>query len=131
MTAPNIASLTTITGVSTFVAGISTTSGTVIISNAASSNRLYKVNTLTASNISSNTVNVFLKIFNQAAGAGTSVSIASSIAVPTGSTLTIIGKDTPFYIEENRSLWVLAGTSSTLTSATNAIDVVASYDIIG
>lgn len=130
MAAPNIANLTTITGVSTFVAGISTTSGTVIISNPASSNSVYKVNTLTASNTSSTTVNVFVKIFNQAAGAGTSVSIASSIAVPSGSTLTVIGKDIPIYLEENRSMWVLAGAATTVSSATNSIDVVASYESI-
>lgn len=130
MAAPNIANLTTITGVSTFVAGISTTSGTVIISNPASSNSVYKVNSLIASNTTNVNVNVFVKIFNQAAGAGTSVSIASSITVPAGSSLTVIGKDIPIYLEENRSMWVLAGSATTTTSATNSIDVVASYESI-
>lgn len=130
MAAPNIANLTTITGISTFVAGISTTSGTVIISNPASSNSVYKVNSLIAANTTNVNVNVFVKIFNQAAGAGTSVSIASSITVPAGSSLTVIGKDIPIYLEENRSIWVAAGAATTTTSATNSIDVVASYESI-
>lgn len=130
MAAPNIANITTVTGISTFVAGISTTVGTVILSNPASSNSVYKVNSLTAANTSNTTVNVFVKIFNQAAGAGTSVSIASSIAVPSGSTLTVIGKDIPIYLEENRSMWVAAGAAATTSSATNALDVVVSYESI-
>lgn len=130
MAAPNIAGLTTITGVSTFVSGISTTSYSVIISNAANSNQVLKLNTLMASNTSSGLVNVFVKIFNQAAGAGSSVSIASSITVPTGSSLAVVGKDTPIYLEENRSVAAFVSAGSTTTSATNALDIIASYEVI-
>lgn len=123
MAAPNIANLTTITGVSTFVAGISTTAYTVILSNAASSNQVLKLNTLMASNTGNSTVNVSVKIFNQASGAGSSVSIASSIIIPFGSTLTLVAKDTPIYIEENRSIGAIGISTST-------VDIVASYEII-
>lgn len=123
MAAPNIVNVANITGVSTFISGISTTTPNVIISNAASSNQVLKLNTLMASNITGSSVNITVKIFNAAAGAGTSVSIGSSITVPSGSTLTIIGKNTPLYIEENRSIGAIAGT-------TNAIDMVASYETI-
>jgi len=123
MTAPNIVNVATITGVSTFVSGISTTTASVIVSNAAASNQVYKLNTLMAANTTGSTANITVKIFNAAAGAGTSVSIASTIAVPNGSTLAIIGKDTPLYLEENRSIGAIAGTA-------NAIDIVASYEVI-
>jgi hypothetical protein len=123
MAAPNIVNVATITGVSTFVSGISTTNASVIVSNAASSNQVLKLNTLMAANTTASSATITVKVFNAAAGAGTSVSIASTITVPTGSSLAIIGKDTPLYIEENRSIGAIAGTA-------NAIDIVASYEVI-
>ena len=122
MAAPNIVNVASIIGVSTFV-GITTTAPVVLISNAASSNQVYKINTLMASNTAGSTATITVKIFSAAAGAGTSVSIASSISIPSGSTLAIIGKDTPLYLEENRSIGAIAGT-------VNAIDIVASYETI-
>ena len=121
MAAPNIVNVANITGVSTFI-GISTTAPVVLISNAASSGQVYKINTLLAAGIGA-TTGITVKIHSAAAGAGTSVSIASTITVPQGSSLAIIGKDTPLYLEENRSISVTAG-------AANAIDVVASYETI-
>jgi hypothetical protein len=122
MAAPNIVNVASITGVSTFI-GITTTAPVVLISNAASSNQVLKLNTLMAANTAGSTASITVKIFSAAAGAGTSVSIASSISIPSGSTLAIIGKDTPLYLEENRSIGVTAGTA-------NAIDIVASYETI-
>ena len=121
MTAPNIVNVANITGVSTFV-GINTLTPVVLISNAASSNQVYKINTLLAAGIGATTA-ITVKIHSAAAGAGTSVSIASTITVPQGSSLAIIGKDTPLYLEENRSITVTA-------AAINSIDVVASYETI-
>jgi hypothetical protein len=123
MAAPNIVNVITITGVTTFLSGISTTTGSVIISNATSSNQVYKLNTLMASNTTSTIANITVKLFNGAAGAGTSVSIASTISIPSGSSLVIVGKDTPIYIEENRSITAIA-------SSISAIDVIASYEVI-
>ena len=123
MTAPNIVNVANITGVTTFVSGISTTTASVIVSNAAASNQVYKLNTLMAANTTGSNATITVKIFNAAAGAGTSVSIASTISVPSGSTLAVLGKDTPLYLEENRSVGAIAGTA-------NAIDIVASYEVI-
>ena len=121
MAAPNIVNVANITGVSTFV-GITTLTPVVLISNAASSGQVYKINTLLAAGIGATTA-ITVKIHSAAAGAGTSVSIASTITVPQASSLAIIGKDTPLYLEENRSITVTA-------AAINSIDVVASYETI-
>jgi hypothetical protein len=121
MAAPNIVNVASIIGVSTFI-GITTTAPVVLISNAASSGQVYKINTLLAAGIGA-TTGITVKIHSAAAGAGTSVSIASTITVPQASSLAIIGKDTPLYLEENRSITVTAGAAS-------AIDVVASYETI-
>ena len=122
MAAPNIVNVTSIIGITTFVGGIST-SWSVIISNPESSNSVYKVNTLLASNTTGTSSNITVKYFSQAAGAGTSDSIGTTISVPAGSTLALIGKDTPLYIEENRSIAAQAGTA-------NSIDILASYETI-
>jgi mevalonate kinase len=125
MAAPNIVNVSNITGVTTFVSNINVAASgvSVIVSNAASSNQVYKLNSLMASNTTGSTANITVKIFNAAAGAGSSVSIATTVTVPTASTLAVIGKDTPLYIEENRSIGAIAGTAS-------AIDIVASYEVI-
>jgi hypothetical protein len=122
MAAPNIVNVSSIIGITTFVANIST-SGSVIMTNAANSNTVYKVNTLLASNTSSSSANITVKYSGQAAGAGTSVSIGTTISVPSGSTLALIGKDTPIYVEEDKSILALAGTAGT-------IDIIASYETI-
>jgi hypothetical protein len=76
-----------------------------------------------AANRTASTAIITLKIFDGAAGAGSSVSIGSSISVPSGSTLILIGKDSPIYIEENRSIGIIGITTS-------AFDVTASYEAI-
>lgn len=123
MAAPNIVNVSTITGVTTFVSGISTLTPTIIISNAAASNSVLKLNTVMAANRTSSSTSITLKIFDGAAGAGSSVSIGSSISVPSGSTLILIGKDSPIYIEENRSIGIIG-------VSTSAFDVIASYETI-
>lgn len=122
MAAPNIVNVSSIVGITTFVANIST-GWSVIISNPSSSNSVYKVNTLLASNTTGTSANITVDYFSQAAGAGTSVSIGTTISVPAGSTLALIGKDTPIYIEEDRSIAAQAGTA-------NSIDILASYETI-
>ena len=123
MANPNIVGVTTIVGITTFL-NLTTTDVTLIESNASTSGKIFKINSIIVGNIDgANTANITLKIHNAAAGAGTSVSIASTISVPQYSSLAIIGKDTPLYLEENRSISVTAG-------AINSIDVVASYETI-
>jgi len=122
MTSPNIANITSIVGLNTFVSGISSTSAnSIIVTNAASSNKVLRVNSLLASNTSSATTNLTVKLFNSATGAGSSASIVSAIAIPTGSTITVIGKDTPYYITENQSI------GATCTNL-NSVDITASYE---
>jgi len=136
MAAPNIVNVATITGISTFIAGINTGGDgvaitknpagvTTIVSNAAASGKVYKINSLIAAGIG-NTTGVTVEIFDKATatGAANTVSLASTIAVPTFSSVVIIGKDNAIYLEEDRSLGVycqpLAG----------SINVVVAYEVI-
>ena len=132
MAAPNIVNVTTITGVTTFHAGIAVTTGgkgalgiTTVVSNAASSGKVLKINSLVAASIGS-TTGVTLQYFNHVnhASAASTVSIGMTMAVPTFSTLAIITKDNSVYLEENTALGIFAQPN------TGTIDVVCSYEEI-
>ena len=132
MAAPNIVNVTTITGVTTFHAGIAVTTGgkgalgiTTVVSNAASSGKVLKINSLVAAGIAA-TTGVTLQYFNHVnhASAGSTVSIGMTMAVPTFSTLAIITKDNSVYLEENTALGIFA------QPVAGTIDVVCSYEEI-
>ena len=132
MAAPNIVNVTTITGVTTFHAGIAVTTGgrgslgiTTVVSNAASSGKVLKINSLVAAGIAE-TTGVTLQYFNNInhVSASSTVSIGMTMAVPTFSTLAIITKDNSVYLEENTSLGIFA------QPLTGTIDVVCSYEEI-
>lgn len=111
MAAPNIVNVSTIIGISTFLQP-STISPTVILSNAAASNKVFKVNNITASNEIGSLINVSVRLCNGVAGTGSSVSLGSTMTVPAGSSVVLVGKDNPFYLEEARSITVSCATTS-------------------
>ena len=125
MAAPNIVDVATITGITTWKAGINLESAgvSVIVTNAASSGKVLKVNSLVATSIGT-TTGVTTKIFNLAAGVGNSVSIGTTMSVPTYSSLAVISKDMSIYLQENQSIGVFKQASL------GDIDVVCSYEDI-
>ena len=132
MAAPNIVNVATITGVTTFHAGIAVTTGgkgalgvTTVVSNAASSGKVLKINSLSAAGVGK-TTGVTLNYYNHVnhASAGSTVSLGTTISVPTFSTLVVISKDNSIYLEENTCLGIVA------QSNTGTIDVVCSYEEI-
>ena len=123
MAAPNIVNVTSIIGITTAV-GLSTTAVTTFLSNADASNKVFRINTIMASNTDgANNADITVKYHLAAAGAGTSIALANTITVPADATLVIVGKDNPIYIEENRSL---TGTAST----SNRLAIICSYEEI-
>jgi hypothetical protein len=113
MAAPNLIGATTINGKTTGTS-LTTTATTVVLSNAASSNKCLKVNTLNVANYGPNTAAVTVAWYNAANVGGTAFAIASNVTVPSGGTVTVIQKNTQYYLEENNSLGATAGTTSTL-----------------
>ena len=98
MHAPNIVNVATITGVTTYHSGIAATTGgkgsvgiTTVVSNAASSGKVLKINSLTAAGIAA-TTGITLQHFNHVnhASAGSTVSIAMTVSVPIFSSLVVI-----------------------------------------
>jgi len=123
MAAPNIVGVTTIIGITTYLS-LGNTSATVLLSNAASSGKVFKVNSIIVANVDgSNTANIIVSINSAAAGGGTAFKLAHTIDVAADSTLVVIDKASSIYLEENKSLVVTA-------SAGGDLDVICSYEDI-
>lgn len=133
MAAPNIVNVATITG-STAYQSLTNTNDNALISNAASSNKVLKVNNIFVSNINGVAAATVTLSYRSAANAvtdgtlttassGTAYRIAYQISVPANTTLMLLDKAGALYLPENASLSIQAGTASYL-------EVVASYEQI-
>lgn len=123
MAAPNIVAVTTLTG-KTAAFSLSNTSPTTILSNAASSNYVYKINSIIVANDDgTNSADITITYNDSAAGGGTGYKIASTVAVAANSTLVVLDKASSIYLEEDKSIVATA-------SAGDDLDVVISYEEI-
>lgn len=122
MAAPNIVNIASMYGRITYLAPANTTANT-LLSNAASSGLLYRVNTLTATNVTASPAVTTVSINSAASGGGTAYRIAYQITVPAYSSLVLIDKNGYQNLPEDSSIVVTSGTSS-------AIEYVCSYDEI-
>lgn len=114
MTAPNLASPTTITGKVATVS-LTSTSATSVLSNAASSNKCLRVVSLIVSNVDgTNPADITINYYSAAALGGTATEIASTVSVPADASMVVIDRSTALYLEEDRSLGATAGTASDL-----------------
>ena len=115
MANPNIVNVTTLTGNTTYLTPGNTTANT-LLSNAASSGLVFKINQIVCANVNGSTaVNATVAINNQAAGAGTNYPIISTISVPASASVIAVDKTTAVYLMENSSIVVTSGTSSGIT----------------
>lgn len=122
MAAPNIASLTTITGKTTYLTP-SGTSAVVLLQNAASSNTVLKINQIVAANVNgTSAVDTTVAIYTNggvaqgsAPSGGTAFPIASTVSVPADASLIVADKTTGIYLEENTSIIVTSGTANGIT----------------
>ena len=114
MSAPNIVNVTTITGKSAVVS-LTTTSATAVVSNAAASGKVFKINSLVVSNVDgTNAADITVSFFSEDDIGGTATEIVSTISVPADASLVVIDKNTSIYLEEDRSIGATAGTASDL-----------------
>ena len=118
MSNPNIVNVTSILG-NTLTTTLITTVNTTILVNAVSSNQVWKINTIQASNTGASAANATVSVDN---GSSTR-SLITSVSVPNAATLTVTDKTTSFYLTEGYSIKSSASTSS-------SIDLLISYEII-
>ena len=123
MAAPNIVNVSTITG-KTAVVDLSTTNATAVVSNAASSGKVFKINSLYVSNVDgSSAAEITVSLYSEDDIGGTATQIASTISVPADATVVIIDKNSSIYLEEDKSIGATASSASDLK-------VVCSYEEI-
>jgi len=123
MAAPNIVDVSTIIGKSATVA-LSTTSQTTLVSNAASSGKVFKINMIQVANVDGvNACDITVDVHSAASGGGTAYSIVSTVSVAGDSSLVALDKNTAIYLEEDRSITATAGTA-------NDLEVIVSYEEI-
>ena len=121
MAAPNIVNVATITAKTDQLA-LSTTSATTLVSNAASSGKVIKVNMIQVANVDgTNACDVTVDVHSAASGGGTAYSLASTISVPADSSIVVIDKNSSFYLEEDKA--ILGG-----ASANSDLEIVISYE---
>jgi len=123
MANPNIVNVTSILG-ETVIGALTTTLTTVLLTNSASSGKVYKVNSVLISNVDgSAAADVTFKLATNDLGTSVAYAIASTISVPADATLTVVDKNSSFYLMENRSL--IGG-----ASAAGDLEYLISYEII-
>ena len=130
MAAPNIVNVATITGITTRIAGISTeilgAGISTVVTNAAASGKVLKINSLVATAIG-DTTGISVYLYDSASahgGAGSTVSLATTMTVPLYSSLAVIDKSNTIYLEEDTQIGVRAQSNA------GDIDVVCSYEDI-
>ena len=114
MANPNIVAVTAIRGDNSSVS-LTTTAATSIVSNAASSGKVYKINTIIAANVDGTVAaDITINKYSAAALGGTAYPIASTVSVPADASLIVVDKTTSIYLKENESIGATAGTASDL-----------------
>ena len=114
MAAPNIVNVTSIIGKSAVV-DLTSTSATSVLSNAASSGKVFKIESLIVSNVDgTNAADITINYYSAAALGGTATEIVSTVSVPADASLIVIDRGTSIYLEEDRSIGATAGSANDL-----------------
>lgn len=123
MAAPNVVNVTTITG-KTAVVDLSTTNATLVVENPASSNKVFKINSLYVSNVDgSASAEITVSLYSEDNIGGTATEICKTVVVPADATLIVIDKNSSIYLEEDKSIGATA-------SAASDLKIVCSYEEI-
>jgi hypothetical protein len=117
MAVPNLVNVTSIYG-KTVGAALTTTTTTDILTCA--SNKLIKINSIIVSNVDgTNAANATVYFYDSSATAR--YALAYTITVPADSTLVVMSKDSPIYLEESDQIEAGA-------SAASDLEIVISYE---
>jgi len=114
MANPNIATAATVLANNAQVS-LTGTTATLLVSNAASSNKIFLIDSIIVANVDgANACDVTVTRFQSATNTGTAFPIASTISVPADATLIVVGKDNPINLTENESIYVTASAANDL-----------------
>lgn len=123
MSNPNIVNVTSIYGKTSYVA-LNSVNPMSVVSNAASSGKVFKINTIIVSNVDgTNAADISINLYSQDDIGGTAYAIAKTISVPADASLVVLDKSSAIYLEEDKSIGATAGAADDLV-------VICSYEEI-
>ena len=123
MAAPNIVNISSMLG-KTDTTSLTTTSATNILNNAASSGKVLRVTLVRAVNVDgSNAADISVSIYAEDDLGGSQTELIQAQEVAINTKLDVITKDTPIYLQEDKSLGATA-------SAGNDIKIIVTYEEI-
>lgn len=122
MANPNLFASTYAYGTTTYYTPSGTTA-VVLLANASSSGKVYKINQIVAANVNgSAAVDTTVSIYSNgsvaqgsAPSGGTAYPIVSTVSVPADASLIVTDKTTAIYLMEGQSISVTSGTASGIT----------------
>jgi hypothetical protein len=128
MANPNIVSVSAIYGVTTYLTP-SGTSAVSLLNNAASSGKVFKIESLVASNNTSSVATCTVSYYSNATvqgsapSGGTAYPICTAVSVPANASLVVIEKTNGIYLMENACISVTSGTGSAITYTVSYEDI--------
>ena len=122
MANPNLLAATLAYGTTTYYTPTGITA-VVLVTNAASSGKVLKINQIVAANVNgSSAVNATISIYTNGAVAqgsapsgGTAYPIVSTVSVPATASLIVVDKTTAIYLQEGTCISITSGTASGIT----------------
>jgi hypothetical protein len=123
MTAPNIVNITSMLG-KTDATSLNTTSATSVLENAVGSNKVLRVTLVRVVNVDgTNSADATISYYTQDNLGGTAMELVQAKSVAANTFLDVVTKDTPIYLEEDKSLGATA-------SAANDLKIIVTYEEI-
>ena len=114
MANPNLASAANVYVNNAFVRLTSTTE-TLIVSNAASSGKAYLIDSIIVANVDgTNAADITLNLYAAATNTGTATKIVHTVTVPADATLIAVGKDSGICLTEAESIYAVASAGDDL-----------------
>jgi hypothetical protein len=94
---------------------LTTTNSTLLVSNAASSNKLFLIDGITVANTdTANPVIVTVTLYRTADNSGTAYELGPTVSIPANSSLIVVDKNQGVSLLETQSIYITAGTANKL-----------------
>jgi hypothetical protein len=129
MANPNIVNVSAIYGTTTYYTPSGTTA-VVLLPNAASSGKVFKINQIVAANVTAVACNATVSIYTNGAVAqgsapsgGTAYPVLYQVSVPGNASLVCVDKSTAIYLMEGTSIAVTSAVGSSLTFSISYEDI--------
>lgn len=129
MANPNIVNVAAIYGTTTYFTPSGTTA-VVLLPNAASSGKVFKINQIVAANVTGTACNATVSIYTNgsvaqgsAPSGGTAYPVVNAVSVPGSASLICVDKSTAIYLMEGTSITVTSAIGSSLTFSVSYEDI--------